>query len=204
MRSKIGSDSRNDIEFQIVITDMSSSMHLVLSSTKMPNSGRGCQIVPEYYKFMLLIYTAYDAFISSLIPMQMPLECKLSISIHSNRTFLLDFLKDVGTNSKKKSSSGGGLGSLSSMSKQKKSSSVRNKTCKSKQTPISSIFDTFSSKTPAEKEKPAEQPKSLMSSIFESVKKSSSDPKEVEKEEETDESKMKITKVFDFAGEAVE
>ena len=64
----------------------------------------------------------------------------------------------------------------------------------------------FSRRNP---EKPTELPKSLMSSIFESVKNKTSaeDEKSDDKSDnmsEDAEGKMKITKVFDFAGEAVE
>ena len=43
-----------------------------------------------------------------------------------------------------------------------------------------------------------------MSSIFDSVKKATTDKIEEDDKEDSDEGKMKITKVFDFAGEAVE
>ena len=94
-----------------------------------------------------------------------------------------DFKKDVGP-TKKEKKSGSGLGSLSSMSKPKKSTTGNVSKPKSKpkskptaaKSSIDSLFDTFESgqkietleeKVPEEK---TEQPKSLMSSIFESVK----------------------------------
>ena len=43
-----------------------------------------------------------------------------------------------------------------------------------------------------------------MSSIFESVKQTTEAKKETEAQEKADENKLKITKVFDFAGETVE
>merc|ERR1712037_1034552 len=74
---------------------------------------------------------------------------------------------------------------------------------------IDSLFDTFESGDKIEDviekppEKIPEQPKSLMSSIFEAVKNKTGDQK-VETSSEEDQGKMKITKVFDFAGESVE
>ena len=76
---------------------------------------------------------------------------------------------------------------------------------------IDSLFDsfekgTFEPKTEKKEEtKTIVQPKSLMSSIFENVKtKNVTSTEKSENNDEDDESKMKITKVFDFAGEAVE
>ena len=107
------------------------------------------------------------------------------------------------------------MGSLSSISKPKTSTGNENKAkSKSKTKPakssIDSLFDTFESGNKIEDviEKPPEakipeQPKSLMSSIFEAVKNKTGDQK-VETSSEEDQGKMKITKVFDFAGESVE
>ena len=106
------------------------------------------------------------------------------------------------------------MGSLSSISKPKKSTENENKAkTKSKTKPakssIDSLFDTFESGNKIEdvikkpSEKIPEQPKSLMSSIFESVQNKTGDQK-VETLSEEDQGKMKITKVFDFAGESVE
>ena len=86
---------------------------------------------------------------------------------------------------------------------------------------IDSLFDSFEKGIvpPSEPEKSSQQkeaisqPKSLMSSIFESVKNSNESENETGSEKKNDEeerddddndSKMKITKVYDFAGEAVE
>lgn len=125
-----------------------------------------------------------------------------------------DFLKDVGGSSgqKKPLKSGGGLGSLTSMSNKKGSkkpasnSKAKSTTVKKPASSIASIFDTFSTDTLEDKkpEKIQEQPKSLMSSIFESVKQTTEAKKETEAQEKADENKLKITKVFDFAGETVE
>jgi len=135
-----------------------------------------------------------------------------------NEDIWSDFLKDVGP-TKKVKKPGSGLGALSSISKPKKSATGNELKPKSKPKPakssIDSLFDTFESgqkiETVEEKlpEKPTELPKSLMSSIFESVKNKTSaeDEKSDEKSDnmsEDAEGKMKITKVFDFAGEAVE
>lgn len=125
-----------------------------------------------------------------------------------------DFLKDAGPSKKPKNVAGGGLGSLSSISKPKKSTGNENKAkAKSKTKPakssIDSLFDTFESGNKIEDviekppEKIPEQPKSLMSSIFEAVKNKTGDQK-VETSSEEGQGKMKITKVFDFAGESVE
>ena len=92
-----------------------------------------------------------------------------------------DFLKDAGPSKKPKKVVGGGLGSLSSISKPKKSTGNENKTkskskTKSAKSSIDSLFDTFESGNKIEDviekppEKIPEQPKSLMSSIFEAVK----------------------------------
>ena len=89
---------------------------------------------------------------------------------------------------------------------------------------IDSLFDSFEKGIvpPSEPEKSSQekevisQPKSLMSSIFESVKNSNESENEAvtgtEKknngeegdDDDNNDSKMKITKVYDFAGEAVE
>ena len=125
-----------------------------------------------------------------------------------------DFLKDAGPSKKPKKVVGGGLGSLSSISKPKKSTGNENKAkSKSKSKPakssIDSLFDTFESGNKIEDviekppEKIPEQPKSLMSSIFEAVKNKTGDQK-AETSFEEDQGKMKITKVYDFAGECVE
>jgi len=135
-----------------------------------------------------------------------------------NEDIWSDFLKDVGP-TKKAKKSGSGLGALSSISKPKKSTSGNEPKAKSKskaaKSSIDSLFDTFESGQKIEKveekmpEKSTEHPKSLMSSIFESVKNKpeteneKSEEKSDENSEDT-EGKMKITKVFDFAGEAVE
>ena len=77
---------------------------------------------------------------------------------------------------------------------------------------MSSIFDAFERKedgknpTPTSvsvMEKSREEPKSLMSSIFDRFE---SNPKKDKKEdaESSDPNKVKITKVFDFAGDSVE
>ena len=106
------------------------------------------------------------------------------------------------------------MGSLSSISKPKKSIGNENKAkSKSKTKPakssIDSLFDTFESGNKIEDviekppEKIPEQPKSLMSSIVEAVQNKTGDQK-VETSSEEDQGKMKITKVFDFAGESVE
>ena len=125
---------------------------------------------------------------------------------------------------------GGGLGAISSLSKPKKipgnnskvvvSSSAKSKT-KTAKSSIDSLFDTIESGNKIEKveeiknDHPKQLPKSLMSSIFASVKtknpteeetgaKDITNEKSVENSNNDDQGKMKITKVFDFAGEAVE
>lgn len=120
-----------------------------------------------------------------------------------------DFLKDVGPKKPAKKTSGGGLGSLSSLGKPKATNAAKTKTKPKTQkaSSISSIFDNIgdSSSSKTEKPKGQEQPQSLMSSIFETIKKApQAEDNKNEESEPTDDNKVKITKVFDFAGEAVE
>ena len=120
---------------------------------------------------------------------------------------LTEFKKDVGNTKKPpKAKTSGGLGSLSSMAKSK----PKVKKSKPKTTSISSIFDNFDSTssnkpTISEKEDKKSAAPSLMSSIFDTVK---SKPVEEKSDdalatEDKDDSKIQITKVFDFAGEEV-
>ena len=107
---------------------------------------------------------------------------------------------------KKKS---GGLGSLSSMAKNSKGKPKKAKVQTKPTSSIASIFDTIGQKKPAaetlssSKDEPAKP--SLMSSIFDTVKsKPVNESKGPEKSEETtDDDKIEITKVFDFAGDLV-
>ena len=127
--------------------------------------------------------------------------------------FFSDFKKDVGETKSKKPSTSGGLGSLTSSSKPVKKPQKPKIPVSKPKSSIDSLFDSFEKGTfePNKTEKKEEtktivQPKSLMSSIFENVKTKNvtSTEKSENNTAEDDESKMKITKVFDFAGEAVE
>lgn len=126
-------------------------------------------------------------------------------------------MKDVGPSKKPaKAPVKAGLGALAKKAKEpvKAKPVVKAK----KPSVISSIFDsiesgTFDSKKIEEKPLTSVKPESsstlsnnLISSIFESVKSSSKTIENVKSDAaaEDDGSKMKITKVFDFAGEAVE
>ncbi len=99
---------------------------------------------------------------------------------------------------------------MSKLSTKKGTNKAKTKNPRTKNTPssISSIFDNIgndcddiTSQTPPGE---AQRPPSLMSSIFETVKKQGSGKPEAESDTKVDENKMKITQVFDFAGEAVE
>ena len=125
--------------------------------------------------------------------------------------FFSDFKKDVGETKSKKPSTSGGLGSLTSSSKPVKKTQKPKIPVSKPKSSIDSLFDsfekgTFEPKTEKKEEtKTIVQPKSLMSSIFENVKtKNVTSTEKSGNNDEDDESKMKITKVFDFAGEAVE
>ena len=119
---------------------------------------------------------------------------------------LTEFKKDVGNTKKApKSKTSGGLGSLSSMAKSK----TKVKKTKPKNTSISSIFDNFGS-TSSNKSTTSEENKnlaapSLMSSIFDTVKSKPTEdkPDDALATKDKDDSKIQITKVFDFAGEEV-
>ena len=109
---------------------------------------------------------------------------------------------------KKKS---GGLGSLSSMAKNSKGKPKKAKVQTKPTSSIASIFDTIGQKTPAtetpssSKDEPAKP--SLMSSIFDTVKSKPVNENEGQgpekSEETTDDNKIEITQVFDFAGDLV-
>jgi len=130
------------------------------------------------------------------------------------------------------SGAGGGLGAISSLSKPKKypenNSKAKSKTKSVVKSSIDSLFDTIESGNKIEKVEEIKDdaandtsnpkgglPKSLMSSIFASAKTKPPTKEEADditneksvqnsKNDDQDSGKMKITKVFDFAGEAVE
>ena len=131
-----------------------------------------------------------------------------------------DFKNDASSSSlPKKPKSSGGLGFLTSINKPvKKAAAPKTKAFSKPKSSIDSLFESFESgtsgkigteteKNVADKEKPQN---SLIGSIFENINTNKSanksqQEKKVENENDQDEnSKMKITKVFDFAGESVE
>ena len=131
-----------------------------------------------------------------------------------------DFKSDASSSSlPKKPKSSGGLGFLTSINKPvKKAAAPKTKELSKPKLSIDSLFESFESGTSgkigteternvADKEKPQN---SLIGSIFEKINtdksaNKSQEEKKVENENDQDESsKMKITKVFDFAGETVE
>ena len=129
--------------------------------------------------------------------------------------FPVDFKKDVNSSAKtgtKKKSSSGGLGILSSMTKDSKSKPKKLKT-KSKpvSSTIASIFDTIDKQPTVTVDKTSQDElaatPSLMGSIFETVKNKPTNSEQQkddgQKKREEDDNRIEITKVFDFAGDVV-
>ncbi|TRY74756.1 hypothetical protein TCAL_00739 [Tigriopus californicus] len=107
-----------------------------------------------------------------------------------------DFKKESNAKPKPKPVAGTGLGALTStVTSSKKGGGSRSL--------LSSIFD---SKPAKENPAPQSKPRSLLSSIFDKKEESPkpTEPSKEVKEESNEDAKLKITQVFDFAGENVE